>query len=78
MQFVKNVLVYVFGVFAFSVFVTVFMRVLSLNVLFNCVINLCDCVKTTFSKTPTARTLNRRIGKFASQDSYTECQMLEA
>ena len=32
-QFVKNVLVYVFSVFTFSVFVTVFMRVLSLKLL---------------------------------------------
>ena len=31
MQFEKNVLVYVFSVFTFSVFVTVFMRVLSLK-----------------------------------------------
>ena len=31
MQFVKHVLVYVFSVFTFSVFVTVFMRVLSLK-----------------------------------------------
>ena len=30
MQFVRNVLVYVFSIFIFTVFVTVFMRVLSL------------------------------------------------
>ena len=31
MQFVKNVLVYVFSVFTFSVFVTFFVKVLSLK-----------------------------------------------
>ena len=63
MQSMTNVLVCVFGVFIFSVFATIFMRALSLELFYICatLLNICAIVLNNFLEQPlTAATENIR------------------
>lgn len=60
MQFLKNILILVFGVFAFSIFVMVFLRHFFPNIILYWAsyrwIHMCYCIKTIFSTNPTTVT----------------------